>query len=478
MTLISYRPTNNILLIYPSQLFNSDWGRIAWTNPSLVNLFSYLKQYRDINAQVLDLDIEIGRPRNAEEILKFKEKVSVAIKKYKFDIVGISCSYSINYLSSIMVAEICRDINRNCVIAVGGMHASAVPDDFIYDGSPFDFIVIGEGEKVLLNICQGKIKRTGEPRKIIAELIDLNTIPAPNFKEYKYFYSQEKRAVLYALSRGCPFTCSFCIESVKDNSDYRCLPVKRAIREIREIVYHLGIKKIKLYDPCFGLRKEWRRSFLESLIKTKVKCIFEFETRVDLLDREDIDLLSSLNIHYLYLGLEHVSPKMLSLMQKTKNPRVYLEKANKIIRYLNERDIPNKILLIFNHPGETKNTIQEVIRFLDSAFSGLKRISSALHPNNYFFTPGTRTYSNIKKYEREFGTVVRDKIWWKRPYFDQREFATDILPSLDLYGENTREFWKKDIYNIESLCDSLRSNNFLAFNMGSKILLDGKRLNF
>lgn len=467
----------NLLLIYPSQLFTPDWGDIACTNPSLVNLLSYLKQFHDIDPKVLDLDIEIGRPHNKKEISRFKNKASEIIRKYKFDVVGISCSYSINYLSSIMVAQICRDINSNCIIVVGGMHASAVPDDFIYDGSPFDFIVIGEGEKALLNICRGKINRTKEPKKIMGELIDLNEIPTPNFKEYRYLYSQPTSTILYAISRGCPFRCSFCIESAKNNSNYRCLPVKRAIREIQEIADCSNIKKIEFVDPCFGLKKKWRRSFLQALVKIKIKCIFEFETRFDLLDTEDVDLLSNLNIQYLYLGLEHASPKMLFLMHKTKNPQVYLQKAEKIIKYLNERDVPNKILLIFNHPGETKSSIQESVRFLDSAFSGLKNISSVLTPKNYYFTPGTTTYYNLKRYEREFGTKVKYKTWWKKPYFDQHDFATDILPSLDLHGENTRELWKKDIYNIQHLCDSHRSKNFLAFKIGSKILLDHKRLN-
>ena len=360
---------------------------------------------------------------------------------------------------------------------VGGMHASAIPDDFIYSGSPFDFVVIGEGEKALLNICQGKIKSTGEPRKIVGGRLDLNNIPAPNFKEYKYFYPRETRTVLYALSRGCPFFCSFCIESVKNKSDYRYISIKRAIRNIQGMVSCLGVRRIKFIDACFGVRKEWRKEFLKKLDKEKIKAVFELETRIDLLDMEDIDLLSKLNIRNLYLGIEHASSRMLSLMHKTKDAQTYLENAKKVIKYLNEKDIPNILLFIFNHPGETKDSIQEAIRFLDSTLSKLKRISTTLYAHNYLFTPGTSTYQNIRKYEKEFGTVVKHKTWWKEPYFEQQDLADKILPSKDLYDDNERDAWKKYFYDMQQLCLMRKSDNFLAFDMGCRILLGNRRFN-
>ena len=472
--MISSGPKKHLLLIYPSQLFAPDWGNLTYTNPPLVNLFSYLSQYKNINIQILDLDIEIGKPRTMKEVLEFKEKATRIIGEYKFDIAGISCSYSINYLSSIMVAEICRNINGNCTIAVGGMHASAVPDDFTYEGSPFDFVVIGEGEEALLRICQNRIRKDAKARKIIGKIIDLNNLPAPRFKEYRYFHPTEYHTVLYALSRGCSFSCSFCIESAKSGTNYRCLPIKRTLSEIQKMIYSLGIKKIKFADPCFGLSKEWRREFLKSLIKKKIKTILELEIRIDLLEKEDVDLFSKLNIGYLFLGLEHASPRMLFLMQKTNHPWIYLEKARKIIKYINEKDIPNKLLLVFNHPGETKDSVRETIQFLDSIFSKLKRISTILSPKNYFLTPGTKTYHSIKEYREKYGTIIRHKMWWREPRFDHQDLATDIFPSKDLNGECVREFWKKGIQDIQKICISRRSRNYLAFDIASRVLLGDK----
>ena len=132
--------TSNLLLIYPSRLYAPHWGEISAIKAHMIDLFSFLK-YKKIGVEVLDLENEIGRPKTEEQVKEFEEKTTKLISQFDFDIAAISCWSSLNYLSSIMVARICKNVNSKSTVVVGGYHPSALPADFMYPRSPFDFIV-------------------------------------------------------------------------------------------------------------------------------------------------------------------------------------------------------------------------------------------------------------------------------------------------------------------------------------------------
>src|SRR3989338_5383291 len=146
--------TPKVLLIYPSALFapENDWGVDSTIQPQLIILYSYLKE-NGITADVLDLTIEIGRPKNLKEAEDFPFKVKKLLSQYSFDIVAISCFTSINYLASVLAARISKEINPHCKVVVGGYHPTAIPDDFFSHEGLFDYIVRNEGEAALLDIC-------------------------------------------------------------------------------------------------------------------------------------------------------------------------------------------------------------------------------------------------------------------------------------------------------------------------------------
>ena len=147
--------SQKVLLIYPACLYDGGWVTTGRSyQPQLLILYSYLKE-RGMDVETLELDNEIGHPRNPNDLALFPHKVRKLLSQHSFDIVGISCYTSACYLSSLLVAEICKELNPRCQVAVGGYHATVVPGDFLERPDLFDYIVRGEGEDVLLEICQG-----------------------------------------------------------------------------------------------------------------------------------------------------------------------------------------------------------------------------------------------------------------------------------------------------------------------------------
>jgi len=437
-----------LLLISPSRLYAPDWGGENRVKLHILNLFSFLKN-NNIEVEILDLENELGRPIDNKEIDRFKEKSIKLISQYDFNIVAISCWSSIDYLSSIMIANICKNVSSESLVVVGGYHPSSLPSDFIYPQSPFDFIITGEGEISLLNICMNKHKRKKKPEIIQGVPLDLKKYYFLDWEHYKYFEKHQGNYIY--LSRGCPFSCSYCMESSKKTRMWRSYSVSVAIKKIRRLIDIVNPKQISIGDACFAVDRNWRRKFLSELIKNKINKIFWAETRIDLLGKEDVDLLSKLNFN-IEFGLESCSEKMLLLMQKTKNPVSYLNKCKNIITYMNKKEVPYRIYMLFNHPGETISTYNSSIKFLRGLIERQNKISGLINAQNYYFFPGSPIYYNLKYYEDKFGTKIRHKEWWKEKGQHER-LAQDVMPSDTMKSFIYKEdYWMEEIAELNKRC--------------------------
>jgi len=455
-----------VLIIYPSAFFSPQWGKVLSIKPHLIDLITFLNKNFEVN--VLDLEIEIGRPNSrGTGIEDFIRKARRLISGYSFDAVGISCWSSLNYLSTVAVAEVCKELNPKIPIIVGGHHPSALPDDFIYKNSPFDFIVQGEGEIAFEKICQNPGRKMKQPVIIQSPPFNLQKARLNLITEndYRYVLSEKNSIFFLYLSRGCPFSCSYCIEKIKGCSKWRSFSVGKAIKKIKDVINIYNPKRIVINDACFGYDKRWRREFLKSLIKMKIDKLFWAETRIDLIEREDIDLLSKLNFGLDY-GMETGSEKMLSIMNKTVHPRRYLSRCKEVIAYSAKKRLYNRLFLIFNHPGEDRNTYKETLKFLDGILKENKNLSTVPTVGSYHFTAGSRIFHNLKYYQEKYGTRILYPQWWKEKR-EQYTLATSVVASRDFEGRaDYRNYWKKEFFSLQSkYLENMHGESKLLYSM-------------
>ncbi|MFC1497975.1 B12-binding domain-containing radical SAM protein [Verrucomicrobiota bacterium] len=435
------------LLINPAPLYAPTWG-IQYTLKSyLFTLFSFLKT-NNMQVDVLDLENEIGRPKNNKEAQEFEKKAFQILARQEFDIAAISCWTSLHYLGCIAIADMCKKINPDCTIVTGGYHPTAVPEDFIFDNSPFDYIVQEEGELALLEIIksENQHKNNNMPEIVQGQILDLNReLIKFHWKSYKY-HKDIKMGTLY-LSRGCPFKCSFCMERCKTHK-WRSYTVDNAIKIIEELISQLDPDKIWIDDACFGLNKVWRREFLNRLIDKKIDKLFWAECRTDTLEREDIGLLRNMNF-VIDLGADTFSRRMLHTMNKTSNPDSYLYKSIEIMRCLNAYEVPYKVYLLFNHPGETYESYNETMNFIKDFSSKEQKFSGFFLGQNYKYFPGSYISRRLSFFEDKYGTVIKNKCWWKETG-DHEKLSSANVPSksvADNFGDNL-DYWKEDLNAI------------------------------
>jgi len=461
--------SSRTLIVHPSTLYDPYWGPIYTVKPQLAGLFSHLHR-NGLAAEIIDFEVENGRPKTDQERRTFLRAVRRRLAAQTFDVLAISCYTSLQYLSSIEVANIAREIHPNAVIVVGGHHPMAVPGDFSYPESPFDYIVQGEGEQALLDLSRDPV-RPDAPRVLRGTQLPLRRDTLPLWGHYPY--RKEKSLIPTFLSRGCPFTCKFCMEPSRPFSGWRSLTVDDAIHETLALAKAFKPAQIKFSDAIFGFKKSWRREFLPRLAKLKTGAAYWMETRADILDSEDLAQLQQIDT-IISLGIETGSEEMIRNMGKAESPRQYLDRCRSVIEELNDRGISFRLFAIFNHPGETRQTAQESIEFFRSLVEGQKTFCGTISAQNYHFYPGTEIETTLSSLNKNHGTVIEHPQWWKNPC-DHFPLSTDVSAGRDnlSIANDDSNFWMADIKKIlATIHTKMPKKNKLFFALEALITRD------
>ncbi len=404
-----------ILLLYPGDFYSKNWGRFIVLKPHMVYIYTYLKQFFDVI--VVDLENEFLRPEDEQGLEEFKKKSLKRILSIDTDYIAISCWSSLNYLSSIYFANKIKQKKPDIKIIVGGYHPTLVPEDFHFENSPFDHVVAGEINNIF------KIFGLGTA-------IKKNTYEIfPDYVSYPYFNYQKTIGMF--LGAGCPFHCRYCMEYKKKWSS---LSVETAIDYILKINEQISPRYIPIFDACFGFDKNWRKEFLKELIKKDLDLYFWIETRVDLLDEEDIKLLSKLKVK-IDFGVDSLSKTMLKIMRKTMSPESFLDNFLNISKVCSEYGILHDMFMIFNHPGESRKTYEEFKQFfIDNAFPKLKGGYLRIKYQRFSYYPGSYIYNHKNEFEEKYGFKALHPQWWKESV-DHYSNSRDIIPSINEKGE-------------------------------------------
>lgn len=430
----------SILLAYPSS-FNCSIGiDDVDLKTSLLVLGSYLSRYYPV--EYMDFEIAVGRPNSPIQIKRFERRVRNYFAEHQFDILGLSCWTSMSYRATLLVARVFWELYPDKLIVVGGYHPTARPEEFKLPDQLFDYIVCGEGEQAFRDIIESFIS-SGLPQEPTVvqgvstkseEFVPCNWDLVDSFAA-RHFPNGLPKLYIY-LSRGCPFDCSFCMESLKDRR-WRALTPQQAIDQIQEATERYHSEIVGIADACFGLRPAWRKEFLELLVQSRPSYQVIFETRPEYLDEDDIGTLADIKVEVQF-GIESGSPQMLRLMRKTKQPDKYLGRFRRLSQALTQHRILHRANIIFNHPGETEQTLKETLAFIDTM---LETSESYLFwiCRPYMHYPGCELDRNHSYYEKTFGTQFLSPDWWRQDC-DQYLASLGTVPSSDLTGER-KELW-------------------------------------
>lgn len=248
-----------------------------------------------------------------------KEDILADIYKRKPDVAAFSCYiWNRDYVLSLI-----RDLSLLCPevpIWVGGPEVSYDAVQFLRDYPQVTGVMAGEGERSFRALAEYYAKKTedslgkirgltwrGENGDIYenspAELMNLDEIPFV----YEKIEAFGHKIIYYESSRGCPFSCSYCLSSIDKSVRFRSLA-----RVYQELQFFLDAKvpQVKFVDRTFNCNHRHAKAIWGYIAEHDNGITnFHFEIAADLLDEEERKLLASMRpgLVQLEIGVQSVN---------------------------------------------------------------------------------------------------------------------------------------------------------------------------
>lgn len=269
------------------------------SNLAIFCLKSYAEKY---GAQTASIEIK------EYTINHYVEDILQDLYLEKADVVIFSCYiWNISFVRE-LAAEL-KKVSPKLKIWVGGPEVSYSSEKFLRDNPAVDLVMLGEGEQVFTALTarmeRGGLTENGEdmPTGVtwrteegtdqtattgFAPVMDLNRLPFV-YEDFRLF---EHKIIYYETSRGCPFSCSYCLSSVDKRVRLRALD--KVLPELQRFL-DAGVSQVKFVDRTFNCNKAhamaiWRYIHEHDNQVTN----FHFEIAADLLDEEAMALFAQM----------------------------------------------------------------------------------------------------------------------------------------------------------------------------------------
>lgn len=299
-------------------------------------------KYIHSNLAIYSLRACAGEYKSQIELAEFtinnqKDYILEEIYKRKPDILCFSVYiWNLDYVES--VAREFKKICPDTPVWVGGPEVSYEVEDFLTSHPEIDGVMIGEGEETFREVCdyyagnreldgiRGIAYRDNNGIRVTESraIMDMSRIPFC----YDTMEDFSNRIIYYESSRGCPFSCSYCLSSVDKSLRFRDTELVK-----KELLFFINQKvpQIKLVDRTFNCNHAhameiWR------FIKEHDNGVtnFHFEISADLINEEELKLISDMRpgLIQLEIGVQSTNEVTIKEIHRT----MKLERLKEVVR--------------------------------------------------------------------------------------------------------------------------------------------------
>jgi len=363
---------------------------------------------------------------------------------------------------------------HDCPVVLGGPHVSVLPEESCE--KPFvDIVARGEGEETWTDICnrlesylsdqpeyhteafmhaeneifkdcQGVSYKTSDgqihnnPDR--TPIADLDSLPWPayhHFKMDRYTNLQPAtdhvdgaRSFSILTSRGCPYRCTFCSQSIMPLK-WRSRSPESVLAEWRHLVEELGAQEIGVLDDSANIRVKRLEELANLLIENNlnhVPWIFVNGIRANLASKELLTLMKQAGLKRTAFGVETGDPDILKSIDK----KIDLDTIRQAFKNAKEIGLETIAFMILGLPGETRQTMQNSINFaieLDPMIANFSMMTPY---------PGTKVYEIVKRQGRFLINDWEDYVFFEQQArYEMGEMTAELVE--EMYRKAYRQFY-------------------------------------
>lgn len=385
-------------------------------------------------------------------------------------VAGITCTTP-TIKSAARLAAAIKTYAPGATTVIGGSHASALPEQTLKEFPAFDYLVFGEGETTLLELCirlrdggkdgtiaglafrENETVSVTESRQLLADL-DAIPLPARDLIDYATQAGHSSRGFSNKLhstelftSRGCPVGCSFCAIQATFGRSVRFRDPLFIEDEVRRMVQEQHFNHVVIADDTFTLQPERAAAISEILGRCGISS-WNCDTRVNTVSLDLLKTMKRCGCEKVAFGVESGSQRMLDIIGKG----ITVDQVRNAVYWAKQAGIKHieGNFIIGCDPSETAEDLEktrELITALPWTFVSIAVIVPY---------PGTP----VRDQMLSAGLIDSDAGWedyvifGKRPGWRTKNFSADNL--LQHQRSLTRSFYLRPSY-ITSRLASIRS---------------------
>lgn len=410
----------------------------------------YLKKYVEANS---DLKIEIYETNINNQVFNIIKDI--------YELNPDKIIFSTYIWNKEYIIEIVKELKKvlpDVEIILGGPEVSYKWEKLMKEIVEIDVLLLGEGEKVILNFLTKKIDDVlgvvyRKDENIIFNGLEpiienLDIIPFP----YDDIELEDRTKIFYyESSRGCPFSCSYCLSSI--DKTVRYYSIDRVKKDLKKFL-DSPIKLLKFVDRTFNLKKERYMEIWKFLLENYREGItFHFEINANIFDDETLDFLEKIPKGYFQfeIGVQSINSETMEAIKRNNN----LDKLAHNVKRIS-RNIHLHLDLIAGLPYETYDIVKKSFNYVHDLKPEMIQLGFLK------LLKGTQMYDEAQKYGYKY--------YSKPPY---EVFSNQFISFGELVKLKNLEKMLDYYYNSEKFkysCDFVIKNNYeSAFTFFEKI---------
>ena len=397
------------------------------------------------------------------------ERVEAAVAELDAELFGMSC-WTANRRGTALVAELIKRHHPSAHVIVGGPHATPLAREMLAHHAAIDTIAVGESEASFAELVDrlaegaptqgvaGTVYRQGteitraEPRPAIAQL---DTLAAP----HEYFDTH-----IVMTSRGCPWACTFCGADTTWGRGFRGHSVGYVVDMLERALERLPVKMIQIKDDTFTANRKRALEICRAIRERGLDFFWSCDTRVDVLSEELLREMRLAGCERLSLGVESGSQTILRNIQKKVTVDQIIAASDLAKRF----GIQVRFFMMLGNRGETRQTFEETLRFLERA-----------RPHQFIFSclsiyPGTQDFRDAESagwLDRE--TYFSGDFQELKTPFDASEEDTQLMSEWFSRNKGLRTVYRPSSTDCRAVLERLGEHHAAHLDLAEALLGEG-----